>query len=159
MAARRARVITVSDGVATGNREDTSGAAVAEMLIEAGFAVTAREVVADDVDEIRRALGADVADLVVTTGGTGLAARDVTPEATRSWIDYEVPGLAEEMRRVGREATPMALLSRAVAGVHGRTLVVNLPGSEKGARESLAAVLPVLDHALDLLGGKTEHRA
>ncbi len=115
----------------------------------------------DERDLIANAIVAAVdrgARLVVTTRGTGLGPRDVTPQATRDAVDYDVPGLAETMRRAGAEATPMAAISRAMAGVRGRTLVINLPGSPKGAVESLEAVMPVLDHALALLAGDTEHR-
>ena len=150
-------MITVSDRCAAGEAEDRSGPAVAELLEAAGFEVIGRQVIPDEIDEIRAALHEAGADLVVTTGGTGLAARDVTPQATLGEIDYEVPGLAEEMRRAGRESTPMAILSRGVAGVRGRSLIVNLPGSERGATESLAAVLPALGHALQLLAGRTAH--
>jgi molybdopterin adenylyltransferase len=158
---RRATVVTASDGVHHGTREDTSGAAVAAQLVAAGFEVT-REVVPDDrgtiaalltrlADEQRRAL-------LVVTGGTGLGPRDVTPEATRDVIDREVPGLAEAMRAAGRSITPRADLSRGVCGARGTTLIVDLPGSPKGATESLAAILELLPHALDLMAGDTEHR-
>jgi molybdopterin adenylyltransferase len=157
---RNAVVVTVSDGVARGVREDASGRAIAALLQSSGFVVTGREVVPDEPDQIgsllRRLRDQDV-PLVVTTGGTGLGPRDVTPEATRATIDREAPGLAEEMRAAGRGSTPFAALSRGVAGVAGSTLIVNLPGSEKGAVESLAAILPVLPHALDLLAGDTVH--
>lgn len=157
---RRALVLTASDGVATGVREDASGAAVAARLSELEFSVD-RIHVLDDADAIGRAL-ADAAtdhDLIVTTGGTGLTPRDVTPQATLGVIDYEVPGLAEAMRAAGRAITPMADLSRAVVGVRAQTLIVNLPGSPKGALESLAAIEPVLDHALETLAGPFDHDA
>ena len=157
----RAYVITVSDGVFHGTREDTSGAAVAAILRSNHFEVGSPGVVPDERERI-----ADLIDtavnagnrLVVTTGGTGLGPRDVTPQATQDMIDYEVPGLAEEMRRAGIAKTPMAALSRAIAGVCRGTLIINLPGSPKGATESLEAVLPVVGHALALLQGDTEHR-
>jgi molybdenum cofactor synthesis domain-containing protein len=149
-------VITVSDRGSAGEAEDRSGPAVAKLLEEAGIEVTARHLVADEIPEIRALLREAAADLIVTTGGTGLAVRDVTPQATLQEIDYEVPGMAEEMRRVGLRSTPMAMVSRAVAGVRGRTLVLNLPGSERGATESLAAVLPALGHALRLLRGEAD---
>jgi molybdenum cofactor biosynthesis protein B len=127
------------------------------MLEAAGFPVGGRLVVPDQVEEIRAAIREATGDLVVTTGGTGLAARDVTPQATAAEIDYQVPGLSEEMRRAGLASTPTAMLSRGLAGVRGRALVLNLPGSERGATESLAAVLPALGHALQQLAGQTEH--
>lgn len=130
---------------------------MAALLDAAGFDVVGRRVVPDEVAEIAAVLTAASADLVVTTGGTGLAARDVTPQATAGVIDYVVPGLGEEMRRAGLASTPASLLSRGIAGVRGRTLLLNLPGSVRGATESLAAVLPALGHALDLLQGETAH--
>jgi len=157
---RTAAVVTVSDGVAQGVRVDASGGAVAALLGRSGFDVGRRDVVPDERDQIEallRSLAADGVRLVVTTGGTGLGPRDVTPEATRAVIDREAPGLAEEMRASGRGSTPMAALSRGVAGSLGSTLFLNLPGSERGAVESLSALLPVLPHALDLLAGQTAH--
>jgi molybdopterin adenylyltransferase len=158
--ARSALVITASDGAAAGVREDASGAGVAEQLERLGFAVE-RRVVADDRATIEAALvdGAARHVLVVTTGGTGLTPRDVTPQATRAVIDYDVPGLAEAMRAAGRAKTPFADLSRAVVGVRGRTLIANLPGSPTAARESLEASEPVLDHALETLAGPHDHSA
>ena len=157
MATRNAWVITVSDRCAAGEAEDRSGPAVASQLEAAGFTVVGREVVADEADRIAVLIRSATADLVVTTGGTGLAARDVTPQATAAVVDYEVPGLGEEMRRAGLASTPASLLSRGIAGVRDRTLVLNLPGSVRGATESLTAVLPALGHALDLLQGETAH--
>jgi molybdopterin adenylyltransferase len=152
---KTATVITVSDGVSAGTREDTGGAAVAAFLAEHDFDVIARSVVADDTAaieaEIRRAAAA--CSLVVTTGGTGLGPRDRTPEATLAVADFTVPGLAEEMRRAGRFTTPMALLSRAVAAAVGSSLVLNLPGKPAGAVESLEAVVDLLPHALEILVG------
>lgn len=152
-----AAVLTVSDGVAGGTREDGSGDAAEELLRGAGFDVRERRVVPDEragIEDALRTLSA-AHTLVVTTGGTGFGPRDVTPEATRAVIEREAPGLAELMRSAGLARTPMAALSRAAAGTIGSALVLNLPGSPKGVRESLAAVLPVLPHALELMGGTT----
>ena len=152
-----AAVLTVSDGVSDGTRADESGDVADAMLREAGFEVGTRALVPDDrprIEAILRELAGTHA-LVVTTGGTGFGPRDVTPEATRAVIDREAPGLAEVMRAAGLAKTPLASLSRAVAGSIGGTLVLNLPGSPKGVRESLEAVVPVLPHAVELLGGAT----
>jgi molybdopterin adenylyltransferase len=151
-------VLTASDSGAASEREDSSGAAVAARLMDLGFKVE-RHAVADDQAAIESVLrsAAERHTLVVTTGGTGLTPRDVTPQATLAVVDYEVPGLAEVMRAEGRRHTPMADLSRAVVGVLGRTLIVNLPGSPKGAIESLEAIVPVLDHALETLAGPFDH--
>jgi molybdopterin adenylyltransferase len=155
-----AAVVTVSDGVSQGVRDDASGRAVAALLRDEGFEVVAHQVVPDDRARIEEAL-LDLshrgAALVVTTGGTGLGPRDVTPEATRAVIEREAPGLAEEMRAAGRGSTPFAALSRGLAGSRGSTLFVNLPGSETGATESLRAILPALPHAVELLAGRTVH--
>ena len=157
MVLTRAAVLTISDGVTTGTREDASGLAAEELLREAGFDVATRAVIPDErsaIEDTIRDLASEHA-LVVTTGGTGFGPRDVTPEATRAVIDREAPGLAEVMRAAGLAHTPMAALSRAVVGSLGATLVVNLPGSPKGVRESLEAVLPVIPHAVELLAGAT----
>jgi molybdopterin adenylyltransferase len=156
-----AGILTISDKGALGEREDTSGAVIREMLSSLDAAVERYEVVPDDRLSITKRLvdwadGAGL-DLVVTTGGTGLGPRDVTPEATRDAIDYEAPGLADAMRLEGMKQTPMAMLSRAVVGVRGRTLIVNLPGSPRGVRENFSVLLPVLPHALETLRGQTEH--
>jgi len=156
-----AHVITVSDGAYHGTRDDKSGVALVDLLRSRQFEVGKPEVVPDERDIITSAI-IDAADggarLVITTGGTGLGPRDVTPQATRDAIDYDVPGIAETMRRAGAESTPMAAISRGIAGVRRRSLVINLPGSPKGALESLESVMPVLDHALALLAGDTEHK-
>jgi molybdenum cofactor biosynthesis protein B len=156
----RAHVITVSDGVSAGTRTDASGPVLRDLLKGARFDVSGPEVVPDDQARISAAILAAVGDghdLVITTGGTGLGPRDVTPQATSKLIDYEVPGLGELMRRAGAASTPMAVLSRGVVGVRGRSMIINVPGSPKGARESLEAVLPVLGHAIQLLHGNTNH--
>jgi molybdopterin adenylyltransferase len=155
---KRALVITASDRVSEGVREDTSGIGVGERLEALGYTVQ-RAVLPDERQALTKVLraSAETHDLIVTTGGTGLTPRDVTPQATRDAVDYEVPGLAEAMRATGRAMTPFADLSRGVVGVVGRALVVNLPGSPKGALESLAAIEGVLDHALETLAGPHDH--
>jgi molybdopterin adenylyltransferase len=155
---KRALVITASDRVSEGVREDTSGVGVGERLETLGFSVQ-RTVLPDERDALADVLraSAETHDLIVTTGGTGLTPRDVTPQATRDAIDYEVPGPAEAMRAAGRAKTPFADLSRGVVGVVGQSLVVNLPGSPKGALESLEAIEGVLDHALETLAGPHDH--
>lgn len=156
----RAHVITVSDGVSAKTRDDQSGPALADLLRASEFSVSGPEVVPDTQDRISDAIVAAVVagnDLVVTTGGTGLGPRDVTPQTTALLIDYEVPGLGELMRRAGAASTPMSALSRSMAGVRGRSLIINVPGSMRGATESLEAVLPVLGHAIQLLHGHTKH--
>ena len=152
----RAAILTVSDGVAAGTREDRSGDLLATLLEADGYEVV-REVVPDELDAIAAAIdrvGAD-ARLVLTTGGTGMGPRDVTPEATRAVLDRDAPGIAEAIRADSIARTPHALLSRGVAGVRGSTLVVNLPGSPGGCRDGFAVLRPALEHALELLAGET----
>ena len=156
----RVGVLTISDKGSRGERADTSGDAIAELVGGSGDVVR-REIIADERDQISAMLsawadGAEI-DLILTTGGTGLAERDVTPEATLDIADRIVPGIAEAMRSAGMQQTQKAMLSRAVAVVRKRTLIINLPGSEKGVRENLAAVIAQLPHAVDLLRGQTEH--
>lgn len=155
----RAVVLTISDRCSAGSRVDVSGPAVARILVEAGLPEPKRATLPDEVGEIAHALRhyAAEADLIVTTGGTGLAMRDVTPEATRMVCERLVEGLSERMRAAGLEQTPLAALSRGVCGCLGQTLLVNLPGSPAGATTSLKAILHLLPHALDLLAGDTEH--
>ena len=151
-------ILTISDAVSKGERHDTSGENIAQSIAGLGAEITAREVVPDERDEIAGCLirwsGEEAVDLILTTGGTGLAPRDVTPEATRDVIEREVPGLAERMRQESARANVHAVLSRAVVGTRGRTLIVNLPGSPKGVVEDLDLILPVLPHAIDILKGK-----
>jgi molybdopterin adenylyltransferase len=153
-------VVTVSDSCAQGLRKDTSGAAVRQELETRGFDVVRHATVADEPREIEDALrhAAREARLVVTTGGTGVGPRDVTPEATRAVCDRLLEGVAELMRSEGRRETPMAVLSRAVCGTRGTSVILNVPGSPAGALSSLRAALPVLPHALELLDGNTEHK-
>jgi len=154
-----AAVITVSDSCARGQRLDASGPAVVELLEKSGFRVVAKQIVQDDSMQIQNALVHLALEVrfIVTTGGTGIAERDVTPEATEAICERVIDGVAERMRSEGYKQTPFAALSRGVCGVRGKTLILNLPGSPTGAVESLQAVLELVPHALNLLDGKTEH--
>jgi molybdenum cofactor synthesis domain-containing protein len=154
----RAGILTISDKASRGERVDTSSAAIAELLSTIDASIQRTEVVPDERDQIAGTLrswaDSDELDLIVTTGGTGLSPRDVTPEATAEVIERPVPGLSELMRAVGVAHTPMAALSRGISGVRRRCLIVNLPGSEKGVHENLTAVIDVLPHAVELLRGR-----
>jgi molybdenum cofactor synthesis domain-containing protein len=156
-----AAVLTISDSVSAGTRTDRSGPAVRERLEQLGWRVPVIEVIPDVISEISERLatlsdGGQVS-AIFTTGGTGVAARDVTPEATRAILDREIPGFGEVMRLKGREITPLAALSRSLGGTRGRVLIINLPGSPKGAVESLDAIVELVPHVLELLRGRTEH--
>ena len=159
----RAVLITVSDACSRGEREDTSGAALTQLLTDAGATIVDRMILSDDLEPLAHALRefSDRGDvnLIITTGGTGLGPRDNTPEATQRVIEREVPGIAEAMRAESLKVTPMAMISRGVCGVRAGTLIINLPGSPKAVKETFSVIAPVLSHALDLLAGKTSHRA
>ncbi len=159
----RVGLLTVSDRSARGEREDRSGPLLRQVVEAQGWNVTRSEVVSDDRETIAAVISAwsdsREVDLLLTTGGTGFSPRDHTPEATRAVIEREAPGLAEAMRSAGLRLTPHAMLSRAAAGIRGRTLIVNLPGSPKGAREGLEVLLPVLPHAIALLTEQADAEA
>lgn len=155
-----AKVLTVSDGVVAGTRDDSSGRALAERLVSEGFVVVEHKITEDGVEPVAtvlRALVEGFAGLVVTTGGTGFGPRDLTPEGTRAVIEREAPGLAEAMRLLSHGKNANGMLSRSVCGAVGEALICNLPGSSKGAIECLEAVLPAIPHALDLLAGGRPH--
>ena len=157
----RVAILTISDSVSRGEREDRSGPKLRERVEALGWTVSVHEVIPDERERIaarlRELADAGEARIILTTGGTGVALRDVTPEAARDVIEREIPGLGEVMRADGRMKTPLAVLSRSVAGTRGRTLIVTLPGSPKGAVESLDSVAGLLPHIVDLLEGRTEH--
>ena len=154
-------IITVSDSAVAGTRADRSGPALRQRVEALGWSVRAQDLVADEREQIAAVLNrwadSQEALVILTTGGTGIALRDVTPEATRDVIEREVPGLGELMRAEGRKATPFAVLSRGLGGLRGQTLIVNLPGSPKGAVESLDSIAKLIPHIVDLLEGRTSH--
>ena len=150
-------IITVSDKGSQGKREDLSGPAIAEMLAGAAIVVKHTVIIPDEIEQIQKSIinFADVekGDLILTTGGTGVSPRDLTPDATLEVIDKQVPGMAEAMRHQSMMVTPHAMISRAVAGIRGKSLIINLPGSPRGAKENLAVVLPALKHAIEKIKG------
>ncbi len=158
----RAKILTISDGVSHGTRQDKSGPAIADRLRDEGYQLSDPEVLPDEQDQIaawlRKVIQTNQTDVIFTTGGTGVAPRDITPEAVRDVIDREIPGFGELMRQSGRAFTPLASLSRGLAGTAGTVLIVTLPGSPKGALQSLGAILELVPHVHDLLNGRTEHK-
>lgn len=157
----RAVAITVSDGCYHGTREDVSGQVLVELLTEVGARIVETKIVSDELEPLKETLKSfaarDDVNLIITTGGTGFAPRDNTPEATRAVIEKEAQGIAEAIRAESLKITPMAMISRGVCGIREGTLIINLPGSPKGVRESFAVIKPVLQHAINLLEGNTAH--
>jgi molybdenum cofactor synthesis domain-containing protein len=155
----KAAVVTVSDRGSRGEREDKSGPEIARILDSVGIEIVARRIIPDEKEVIRQTLvefcDTGQIDLVLTTGGTGVSPRDVTPDATRDVVERDIPGMAEEMRRQSGLVTPHAMISRAIAGIRNGTLIINLPGSPRGARENLNAVLPAINHAIEKIQGDT----
>jgi molybdenum cofactor synthesis domain-containing protein len=155
----RAAVVTVSDRGSRGEREDASGPEIARILESVGIEIAARRIIPDEKELIRQTLielcERDTIDLILTTGGTGVSPRDVTPDATRDVIERDIPGMAEEMRRQSGLITPHAMISRAIVGIRNQTLIINLPGSPRGARENLNVVLAALNHAIEKIQGDT----
>ncbi|UCH81459.1 MAG: MogA/MoaB family molybdenum cofactor biosynthesis protein [Nitrospiraceae bacterium] len=151
-------ILTLSDKGAKGERDDTSGPAIEKIIKKINATIVSYEVIPDNKSKIKRKLISmcKKADLLLTTGGTGVSPRDVTPDATREVIDYEIPGMAEAMRAEGMKKTPFAMISRAVTGVKGKTLIINLPGSPQAVKENLSVLLPVLSHTIEKLHGSTE---
>jgi len=151
-------ILTLSDKGSKGQREDTSGPAIEKLISKIDAEIVHSEILPDEKSLIKKKLMSlcKKADLILTTGGTGVSPRDVTPDATREVIQYEIPGMAEAMRAEGLKKTPYAMISRAVAGVRGETLIINLPGSPKAVEENLAVVLPVLSHVIEKIKGSTE---
>jgi len=151
-------ILTLSDKGSKGERDDASGPAIEKIIQKIDASVVSYEVIPDDKGRIKRKLISlsKKSDLILTTGGTGVSPRDVTPDATREVIDYEIPGIAEAMRMKGLKKTPFAMISRAVAGVRGITLIINLPGSPNAVKENLSVILPILSHTIEKLHGSTE---
>jgi len=159
----KAVVITVSDACSRGEREDASGAALVQLLRGMGAEIVDSRILSDDLEPLTQALKEfaerEDVNLIITTGGTGLGPRDNTPEATQQVIEREAPGIAEAIRAESLKVTPMAMISRGVCGARSGTLIINLPGSPKAVKESFAVIAPVLSHAIDLLAGRTRHKA
>ncbi len=156
---KKAAILVISDKASLGQREDKSGEVIAEILEQNGFDVIEKKIVPDEKDQIVAVLKEwsekEEIPLIITTGGTGVSPRDVTPQATKEVVDYEIPGIAEAMRAKSLQITPYAMLSRAIAGVRKRSLIINLPGSPSGAKDNLLVVIPALEHALLKISGDT----